>query len=164
MKRSVTSQQPWVAFLRSEVRQLFLAPNGKPEPGWFIGDVRGSAYLQHRVRGQSAQIVKLPYAWSAANRADIFERVKKIRAAMLNHGLTLQGAAQQVEGRSSHHVEDWAAAVESFRVWKQNHGKVSAGERTWRLKYAPHLDRTITLMQSSKPPPDARSLLETLCS
>jgi len=163
MKRSATDQEPWIAFLRSEVKQLFMAENGKPEPGWYVGGLRGVAYLQHRQQGQSAQVVKLPYPWNSSRRADIFERVKKIRTEMLN-GLSLQAAAQAADSRSSHHAEDWPAAVTSFASFKRNHGRVSVSERTWQAKYEPHLERLTALMTSSKRPVDARVLLEKLCN
>ena len=165
MKRSAATQEPWVQFLRQEVKGLFIGTDGKPEAGWFIGGLpSGTTYIQFRPKGQSAQIIRLPYRWLASERANIYERVKKIRTSMLAGGRTLQAASTEIEGRSSHHQEDWALLVEQFRQHKLHHGKVPIKKTTWASTYQPHFDRLQILMKGPKPPTDARALLEAICS
>ena len=171
MAKPKRSEQPaWVTMLRNHLRRLVVGENGRPEPGWFVGELpAGGVYLQRRTQPAGAakpvtQIVRLPYEWSEAAAPDVMQRLSKIREAMLTQDLDLIQAAALANGTSSTTSNtNWVEAVEKFHQWKSNHGRVRCSEANWVAKYERYLNVVLVMMGRSNPPGDATELLERLC-
>jgi integrase len=169
-KLAATAQPYWVIQLRKHLRSLVIQENGRPEPGWFVGELpAGGVYLQKRTKpadGSKAvnQIVRLPYQWREEEAISISQRLSQIRKVMLDGDLDLPQAAARANGTSSTTSNDgWVDAVEKFHRWKLNHGKVRCSEANWQAKYQRYLDVVLVMMRKSNPPSDATELLERLC-
>ena len=171
MPKPKASEQPaWVTVLRGHLRSSVIGENGRPEPGWFVGELpAGGVYLQRRTVPEGApkalvEIARLPYQWRDTDAAAVMQRISVIITAMKAEGLSLSQAAAKANGLSTTtSTENWADTIETFHKWKLNHGRVKCSEKTWSLKYEPFLGVVQTLMRKSNPPSDATELLERLC-
>lgn len=142
----------WVPSFRQQVK-------ASAARGWSVFPHQGQVRLQVR-EGSTSSSVLLPYRWSPAQSGDALLRIRLIYKQVCA-GQTLRGAADLIDGASSHAEHNWHEAVERFEQFKKAFGN-AVSDRTWDTKYKPLLKIALGCLEARRPPANADELLEAV--
>ena len=153
MASTEVSDPAWVKMARRQVRDLDKAGSGRLS---IARSKRGMVELKSTPR-ETGSSVTLPFAWSEADWANCYVRIRNIYSLFLQ-GHTVRAAAELAKGRAPSGERDWLALKDKFKEWKTT-ADSAIKQGTWDHSYEPVISDAVALLKSKTPPLMAHPLI-----
>jgi len=141
------NSQPWEEAARGQAKEL----------GFSVSkDKNGKVELRKSPRKAGNSIV-LPFLWEKKSWGDCYTRIRNIYV-YTTKGFLLVEAADLAARKAPAISRDWTSAANQFKKYKTN-AENAIKISTWDHDYQPVISMAIEILQSKKPPINAKALI-----